>query len=391
MTGRSSTVLALVARRSFAALLALALAGGCARGTPQSAAPASSSVSAVVYPGRSWERIGSPEQAGFSSARLAEVARRADSLGTTGMMVIVGGRVLMEHGDVQEISYLASVRKSILSMLYGNYVANGTVRLDKTLAEMGIDDRLGLTDAEKQATIEDLLSARSGIYHPASNSGDDLASAPPRGSQPHGTYMLYSNWDFNAVGTIFAQETGRAIYDALETDLARPIGMQDFDRDRHRLSGDTTRSRHLAYHIHLSTRDMARIGYLMLREGSWNGRQLVPREWVKRSTRAITPVAEMNPERRRADRFGYGYLWWVWDGPAATGAFEGAYSGIGAGGQYITVIPKLDMVVAHKTNFQRTRRQIRHPSYFEMVDMIVAAKCVSRCPEPRDQPPNWNR
>ena len=369
----------MVARRSIAALLAIALGAGCSRGASQSAAPASSSASAAVYPARSWERIGRPEDAGFSSARLAEVLKRADSLGTTGMMVVVGGRVLLEHGDVEEVSYLASVRKSILSMLYGNYVANGTVRLDKSLAQMGIDDRLGLTDAEKRATIHDLLSARSGIYHPASNSGDDLASAPPRGSQPPGAYMLYSNWDFNAVGTIFAQETGRAIYDALESDLARPLGLQDFDRGRHRLSGDTTRSRHLAYHIHLSTRDMARIGYLMLREGSWNGRQLVPREWVKQSTRAITPVAEMNPERRRADRFGYGYLWWVWDGPAATGPFEGAYTGIGAGGQYITVIPALDMVVAHKTNVQRTRKQVRHPDYFDMVDMVVGAKCAGGC------------
>src|SRR5688500_16955924 len=179
MTDRRSTALAVLARRSLAALLALGLVAGCSRGTPQSAAPASSSATAAVYPGRSWARIGRPEEAGFSSARLAEVVERADSLGTTGLMVAVGGRVLLEHGDVEEVSYLASVRKSILSMLYGNYVANGTVRLDRTLAEMGIDDRLGLTEAEKRATIRDLLSARSGIYHPASNAGDDLASAPP--------------------------------------------------------------------------------------------------------------------------------------------------------------------------------------------------------------------
>ena len=366
-------------RRGVGALLGLTLLGACSLGSPQSVDRTAASASASVYPGGSWERVASPEAVGYSSARLADVARRADSLGTTGMMIVIGGRVLLEHGDVREISYLASVRKSILSMLYGNYVENGTVRLDKTLAEIGLDDRMGLTDAEKQATIHDLLAARSGIYHPASNSGDDLASAPPRGSQRPGTYMLYSNWDFNAVGTIFARETGRAIYDALETDLARPLGMQDFERERHRLSGDTTRSRHLAYHIHLSTRDMARIGYLMLRDGSWNGRQLVPASWVKRSTRAITPVSEMNPERRRTERFGYGYLWWVWDGPAATGAFEGAYTGIGAGGQYITVIPRLDMVIAHKTNFQRTRKQVRHDDYFDMVDMVAAARCAGSC------------
>ena len=51
--------------------------------------------------------------------------------------------------------------------------------------------------------------------------------APVRGSQKPGTYNLYSNWDFNALGTIFEKKTGRSIYDAFESDIARPIGMQD--------------------------------------------------------------------------------------------------------------------------------------------------------------------
>ncbi len=363
-------------------LLLAVLALGCAprrADVPTTGAPAAAAL-APTFPGAAWARLPSPEGAGYSSAALAAVGERADSLGTTGMMVIVGGRVLFEHGDVEEISYLASVRKSILSMLYGIHEARGVIRLDRTLAQLGLDDVQGLTDSEKQATTDDLLSARSGIYHPASNSGDDLASAPPRGSQRPGTYYLYSNWDFNALGTIFEQETGRNIYDALESDIVRPIGMQDFRREMHRRTGDSTRSRHLAYHIHLSTRDMARIGHLMLRHGDWNGTRVVPREWVQRSTRAITPVHEMNPTPRRDGRFGYGYLWWVFDGAAGTGDFAGAYTGIGAGGQYITVLPALDMVIAHKTNFGRTRRRIQHPSYFEMVDLVVAAKCATTCP-----------
>jgi CubicO group peptidase (beta-lactamase class C family) len=138
-----------------------------------------------------------------------------------------------------------------------------------------------------------------GIYHPASNAGDDTASAPARGSQKHGTYYLYNNWDFNAVGAIFEKETWHDIYDALESDLAKPIGMQDFDRATHKKSGDLSRSMHPAYHMHLPTRDMARVGYLMLREGNWAGKQLVPRNWVREITKAQTPVTEMNPPRRR--------------------------------------------------------------------------------------------
>jgi CubicO group peptidase (beta-lactamase class C family) len=212
------------------------------------------------------------------------------------------------------------------------------VTLEKTLAEMNIDDVPGLTDAEKRATARHHITSRSGVYHPASNAGDDLASAPPRGSQQPGTYQLYSNWDFNAIGYVFEQETGRNIFDALESDLARPLGFQDWNRAMHRKNGDSTKSRYLAYHMHLSTRDMARIGYLMLREGNWNGRQLVPRDWVRETTRPVTRVWEMNPDRHRNGPFGYGYLWWIWDGEWNTGPYEGGYSGLGAVGQHITVL-----------------------------------------------------
>lgn len=357
-------------RRSFVAASCVILAA-CAQGRP--AAPSA----AFVYPGAEWARVEQVELAGWSSTDLDSVRAKLSALSTTGFMAIAGGRVLMEYGDVAAVSYLASVRKSILAMLYGNYVASGTVRLDKTLAELGIDEIGGLTPEEKQATIRDLLTARSGIYHPASNAGDDLASAPPHGSQKPGTYMLYSNWDFNAAGTAFELETGRSIYDALESDLAIPLGMQDFDRATHRRSGDSTRSRHLAYHMNLSTRDMARVGYLMLREGSWSGRQLVPRAWVRQITRAYTPVTEMNPPRRRNGPFGYGYLWWVWDGPHAAGAYRGAYTGLGAVGQHITVVPVLDLVVAHKTQ-PGQGRGVSHEQYMDVLDVLVRTGCRHR-------------
>jgi CubicO group peptidase (beta-lactamase class C family) len=355
---------------------ALLFTGG-ATCAPARQASVETAATRAVYPAAEWERIERPELVGWTAADLDSVRARLSSNSTTGFMAVTGGRVLMEYGDVQAVSYLASVRKSILAMLYGNYVARGQVRLGKTLAEMGIDDHGGLTPAEKQATIRDLLTARSGVYHEASNAGDDLASAPPRGSQKPGTYQLYSNWDFNAAGTAFELETGRNIYDALESDLARPLGMRDFDRARHRRSGDSTRSVHLAYHMNLSTRDMARIGYLMLREGNWAGRQLVPRDWVREITRAFTPVSEMNPPRRREGPFGYGHLWWVWDGPHAVGPYRGAYTGLGAVGQHITVIPVLDLVVVHKTR-PGQGRSVTHQQFLDVLDVLVKAGCRRR-------------
>ena len=356
-------------RLALGLLLALgAAAVACGPQRARTAAPAA----ATIFPAATWDHHARPESAGFCAAGLDQVTAHAKELSTSAMMAVVGGKVVYEYGDVTQVSYLASVRKSILAMMYGQYVKSGVIRLDKTLAELNIDDNQALSPLERSATIADLLAARSGVYHPASNPGDSLADAPPRGSQKPGTYFLYSNWDFNALGTIFEQETKQDIYDALEKDIARPIGMQDFDRRTHRRTGDATRSRHLAYHINLSTRDMARVGYVMLRNGRWNSEQIVPQDWARRISSAVTPVGQMNPANFRKGPFGYGYLWWVWDGPFSTGPYEGAFTGRGAVGQFITVVPKLDLVVAHKT-VPEGNRNVSAPQYQELLDRLVSA------------------
>jgi len=364
------------------ALLALPLSAGWfgCRSASSGNAPASQAALAV-FPGDTWQRVPDPTQIGWSKAGLDSVQALLSRMSTSGLVVVESGRIVYSYGDLTAVSYLASVRKSVLSMLYGIEIGRGRIDTSKTLAALRIDDLGGLLPREKEATIQDLLGARSGVYHLASNPGDFLADAPPRASQQHGTYQLYSNWDFNVLGTIFEQETGRAIYDALEQELVRPIQMQDFRRDLHVRTGDTTRSIHLAYHMHFSTRDMARLGLLMLRSGNWNGKQIVPREWAAKSTGIITPVAELNPSRLRRGRVGYGYLWWVWDGPWNTGPYEGTYSGFGAIGQHITVIPKLDLVVAHKT-IPGGNRNVSDNQYHALLDRIVAAR-TSAMPRPK--------
>lgn len=366
---------------AFVAALVLVL-GACASAPSPSTAPAADAAlvapDGTLYPGADWPRVDRPENVGWYTPGLHAVDAKLATMSTTAFMAIVGGRVLLEYGDVTTVSYLASVRKSVLSMLYGIHIARGEIDIDRTLADLGIDDIGGLTDAEKQATVRDLLSARSGIYHEASNAGDDLASAPPRGSQAHGTYYLYNNWDFNALGTIFEQETGESIYDALERDLVRPLGFRDFDRAQHRRTGDASRSIHLAYHMHFSTRDMARIGYLMLHDGRWNGRQIVPEAWVRESTSVITPREEMNPVRRRDGAFGYGYLWWVFDNPDLGPDYEGAFTGLGAVGQHILVMPALDLVVVHKTQ-PGDGRSVSHQQFLEVVALLVKAHCGADC------------
>jgi CubicO group peptidase (beta-lactamase class C family) len=327
---------------------------------------------ARIYPGAVWQQI-APESVGFSSAGLAAARAQLTASASTGLLAVAGGRVVFEYGDVDTVSYVASARKSLLSMLYGIHVARGEIDLDATLARLDIDDRDVLTDAERRARVRDLLTARSGVYHPGANEGDDRERAPARGSQRPGTYFLYNNWDFNALGTIFERTTRQDIYDAFQHDLATPLGLQDFRRNEQRRAIDTTKSIHAAHHFRLSTRDMARLGYLMLRGGAWGDRQIVPATWVRESTRPIVQRTAMNPPDRRNDPWGYGYLWWVWDTPSAPSAYRGAYMAAGAAGQYIAVVPELDLIVAHKT-VPDVNKDVSVDRFLTILDLIVIAK-----------------
>lgn len=348
--------------------------------TPFFLAPVAAQVAAEsVFPAETWEYVEKDdlEAYGWSPEMLEKTTTFIrDESNTTGLVVVDRGRVVYQFGDIEELSYVASVRKSILAMLYGYWVENGTIDLETTLSDLAFDDIGGLLPIEKQATIHDLITARSGVYHPASYSGDDLDQAPPRGSQKPGAYMLYSNWDFNAAGAVFEHLTKRDIYDELQAQLAIPLQFEDWDRSSQQKAGNLTISKYPAYPIWVSTRDMARMGYLMLHEGNWNGRQVISKDWARRITSVVTPVEEMNPIDRRDGYFGYGYMWWIWDGPKAIGPFDGAYTARGAVGQWITVFPSLNLVLAHKTH-NIYRRTTSWESFERIMELLFEAKGVT--------------
>jgi len=326
-------------------------------------------LNAQLYPSPEWSRA-QPAKYGFDAKKL-EAAKRfiVDSTVATGCMVVVGGESIFEYGSVTRISYIASCRKSVLAMMYGKWVENGTIDLSRTIGDLGLDDVGGLLPIEKRATIDHLITARSGVYHDASNGGDDAANRPPRGTKEPGTYFLYNNWDFNAAGAVFEKLTGQDIYRAFQAQIAFPIGLQDWDLAIHRKSGNLNASIYPAYHFNFSTRDMARIGYLMLRNGKWNSEQVISREWVAKILSVVTPLEEVPPAR--LNMFEYGYMWWLFK--VADPAFAGAYSARGAMGQFITVLPALDMVVAFKTDsvYERTTSWNQ---YYTLLQKIAAAR-----------------
>lgn len=273
------------------------------------------------------------------------------------MTIIEHGQVAYSYGDVEEVSYIASCRKSVLSMLYGKHVENGTIDLDQTIGDIGVDEDKGLLDIEKTATVNHIINSRSGVFYKPANAGYDEKNILKRGSVVPGEYFVYNNWDFNVAGFILEGKTGKSVYQEIEEQLAIPLGFQDWNIKNQKKKVKKSASRYPAYHIYISTRDMAKIGQLMLNKGAWNGKQLISKEWIEKITTPVTPTAVVN-ERRGQDesspfQFSYGYMWWLVDNFKHHPDFEGAYTATGWGGQYITVIPKRDIVIAHKYDVPR--------------------------------------
>lgn len=343
--------------------------------------------SKLAFPGTEWERV-KPEIVGHSSEKLEVLRSWLKTQETTAMHVSVRGRVVFEYGDTRRVSKIASVRKSILAMLFGNYYAEGKVDLNRTVEQLGLKDVQPFLPIEKGATLQHLLTARSGIYLPTANE-ELTALSPRRGTQAPGTYFQYQNWDFNAAGTAFENLSGKDIFVALEEDLAKPIGMQDFDRSRQRKNNEMPMTRHPEYAMYLSTRDMARLGMLMLADGRWRDRQVMPTGWADRITTLVTHPEDLHPMsvgayRTQIGRWGYGMLWWVWDAPVwpgtLTGPYQGAYTAIGANGQYITVLPAMGVVLAHKVDFDEDGSRRISPSEFHAIlQIVIESSCSGEC------------
>jgi CubicO group peptidase (beta-lactamase class C family) len=262
-------------------------------------------------------------------------------------MVVQCGQVVDAWGETGKKITTFSVRKSLISALYGIYSADGKIDINQTLEQAGIDDSPSpLTREERQARIVDLLRARSGVYHAAAFETDYQRNHhPPRGSHAPGSFWWYNNWDFNALGTIFEKKAGLKIGEAFYQRIAKPIGMQDFKPGDVYYVEDASVSMYPGYMFEMTARDMARFGLLYLNHGRWNKHQIIPEAWIVKSSHASEMV-------RVEDRNfgGYEYLWWVEYGGAhlLEGTLPGMYSAQGAGGHIILVVPSLNAVIVNQ-------------------------------------------
>lgn len=373
-------------------LFYVALACGMLCGLRLPAQEASGKVAPItdfVVPGKDWQTA-VPEAVGFSSAKLEALRAWVKTQDTGSMMVLSHGRVIFSYGDVAHTSKIASVRKSVLGMLYGAELFRSKwddAVLNKTVVQLGLQEKTPFLPIEGKATLLQLMGASSGIYLRTGDQ-DDNRTLPPRGTEYPGTHFVYQNWDFNAAGTAFEKLSGKDIYAALQDDLAVPLGMQDFVLAKQHKNFDPV-SVHPEYAMYLSTRDMARLGQLMLNCGDWGGKRVLSCDWTRYSTYLHTPFREIHPTAFRnygePGRWGFGLLWWVWDqqaflGDSYTGFLQGAYTAAGTGGTFLTVLPMQGLVVVHQVDIDKNNHADVSPSsYLAMLTMLANSSCGDHC------------
>jgi len=151
---------------------------------------------------------------------------------------------------------------------------------------------------------------------------------PPMAARP-GTRFIYSSGDSHMLSIAVARATKQSLRDYGNATIFRRIGMEI---DEARWPTDDKGYNWGGTGLELTSRQMAKFGYLYLNDGCWDGEQVVPRDWVAQSTLARVSSRE--------GKNNYGYQWWVTDlGP------HHAYLADGHGGQMIVVVPDLDLVV----------------------------------------------
>lgn len=357
-------------RRWLAAAVALLVsAAACSGGssaegstpsTPSSPSrPAGEPAAPWTYPGEDWERADAAA-AGFDPAALDRLAARADAAGSSCTVVTRDGVVVDERSwdgaDTSTVRQAWSVTKSLTSLLVGIAQDEGSLAVTDR-ASAYIPEWQGTPSEE--VTIEDLLSNVSGRHWDAGTDYGRMAIAEPDKTAfaiglgqdaPPGEVWAYNNSGVQTLSAVLEAATGEDPADYARTRVFDPVGMGSSSLSKDPSGGTMTFAG-----LRSTCLDLARFGYLALRDGTWAGDQVVPADYVRRATRASSQ--ELNAA--------YGWLWWnnhpgpvttpliatagrsepgTAEGPLLPGAPEDVFWALGFQNQIVAVVPSEGIV-----------------------------------------------
>ena len=324
-------------------MLLLAVMAGCSAATPaltQAAPVNTQAAQGNVWPTQGW-KTSTPAEQGIDPAGLAKAIENAHqkNLNLDSLLVIRSGAIVSEtyfRSSTAETRHeLYSCTKSFTSTLVGIAIDQG--RLDgvhhkvseyfpKLLAENN-DPRKAILTLENLLTMTSGLDWSEGdpIYEAMYRSGDwvKFVLDTPMRSQP-GSEFNYCSGCSHLLSAIVQQAAGVGTQAFADQVLFKPLGITNYRWDT-----DSNGIPIGGWGLQLTPRDMAKLGYLFLHNGSWDGQQIVSEAWVKSATQK---------QMDTGGTLGYGYQWWI--EPAQAG-----YSARGRYGQTIFVVPPLDLIV----------------------------------------------
>jgi CubicO group peptidase (beta-lactamase class C family) len=266
---------------------------------------------------------------------LIAADRHFQSLPTlASVLVLRRGRLVFEryyHGATADQNRnIFSVTKSVVSALVGIALHDGDLRsLDQRLVDFFPEKLEGSTDADvRTITLRDLLTMTAGYRSEPVFTTDDWVRTlmnRPLASVP-GVTWAYDDGSAHLLSAVLTKVTGMSLESFARRRLFEPLGIRPgpWTSDGQGYSLGSTG-------LHLRPGDLLALGRLFLQEGKWNGRQIVPAEWVHASTATQASIP---------GSFAYGYLWWVNTGP------HKGYLAQGALGQVVAVYPRYDVVIA---------------------------------------------
>lgn len=236
-----------------------------------------------------------------------------------------------------------SVTKSFLSALIGIAIEKKYLGLQDVVVDYFPEFVSGAQEwLKEEITIEHLLTMTSGIFCPAnagfnrrmSQSDDELRLLLrlPVNRKNIGKFS-YNDANYNLLSNILYQATQKTPLEFANEVLFAELGIGNgaAGTDDLEWEADAKGVNYGGFGLRLSGRDLAKFGYLYVKQGIWNSQSLVPQEWIALSTSRKVPTAEKE--------LYYGYGWWSCDVYGLR-----TYYAIGAGGQYIICTPQLDLV-----------------------------------------------
>ncbi len=297
------------------------------------------------WPTGGWQ-TSTPEAQGLDQTYLTAMDEYIDEVdwgfATVSSVVIKNGYIVHEtyYGSYDETHRrnIFSCTKSFVSTLVGIALAEGHINsLDDHVMDFFSDRTIANMDSRKEAiTIEHLLTMTDGFDWPEHPYGSGSPFNQMTSSLDWVQFVLDrpmahdpgEEWNYNSgsshlLSTIVNITTGQYAHEYAEDKLFGPLGITHYDWGK-----DPDDNAFGGASLRLTPRDMAKLGFLFLNDGTWDGAQIVPAEWVETAT---SSMELLNTER------GYGYQWWTHP------TFSG-YSARGYLGQFIYVFPELDLV-----------------------------------------------